>query len=546
MMDICVWINRDLDLKVEKRMGRGSTVAMLKEQLARDCVMQASRAEDIVLVLPGYKAKVLRDSQLLTDDLRDLEFGEAPAGGRGTGRAGILRAVRPAPSAMVGRWLYNGKYQYHITQGNGDTLFYNETLSSGTRISGPLEWQARGWFEVELKSLHDDKVIGRMSLVMKDPGEIVTRFKNINKEEWGTTMTARLVAPVDWTPEEQEPEWFEVVFSKVLIKKTPNKDGASWGLISKGTKLQVKAARAVGASGWEWVELTPAELRRSFETSGRTEAARGFALIDGTGLGLGPLLRGPLPGEEHPEEGPPAPGDEAVCSKPPAPKLAPFLPAVPEKLMELAQGFVRQGWARIDRLGVAQDVLDRVRPEVDRMEWEMTPGQAKGDDFSFRTDRKVFFDTSSERLREDIPALNQLVDTLQNFVNIFGRVLERSPVRLHLQGRCRPMLASYGPHGRYLPHVDNGDGDGRVLTMVYYLNPDWIENLGGHLRLYPEAERRSVSLGLTDDESMVEVLPTEDSLALFRADRMVHEVRPAEKRRVALTLWFIGECGDGA
>eukprot|EP00415_Alexandrium_ostenfeldii_P004865 UN4865 len=174
----------------------------------------------------------------------------------------------------------------------------------------------------------------------------------------------------------------------------------------------------------------------------------------------------------------------------------------------------------------------------------MTPGQVKGDDFSFRTDRKVFFDTSSERRRDDIPALNQLVDTLQGFFHLLGRVLERSPMHLRLQGRCRPMLASYAPHGQYMPHVDNGDGDGRIFTMVYCLNPEWAESEGGHLRLYPEAERRAVSLGLTDDESMVELLPKEDSCAVFRSDRMVHEVRPAERRRVALTLWFIGEC-DG-
>mmetsp|Transcript_13074 Transcript_13074/g.29662 ORF Transcript_13074/g.29662 Transcript_13074/m.29662 type:complete len:550 (-) Transcript_13074:154-1803(-) len=548
MMNICIWINRDMDLKVEKRMARGTTVAMLKEQLARDGIMQVVSPDDFVLIRPGHTTKVLRDTQVLNNEMKDLEFADPPDRSSSAGKSNVVRAVQPKASSMVGRWLYSGKYQYHITEGKWGELFYNEQLSTGTRICGPLQWKDGGWYEVELKSLHDDKVVGMMSLCMKEPGEIISQFKSVNKQEWGSKMNALLVVPVSWTPQEQKPEWFEVVYSKVLVKKAPNKDGASWGLVSQGTKLQVRVSRAVDARGWEWVELMPVQLQRSFGDDASNVGSRGFVLIDGTRLDLGQLLRGPLPEEEWPSEvlpeGSVDPGevprlDEVVLSK-----AVPFLPAVPEKLVELARGFVLKGWAHVEKLGITRDVLKRVRPEVDRMEWEMTPGQAKGDDFSFRTDRKVFFDTSSERLREDIPGLNQLVDTLQGLVSLLGRVLERSPVGLHLQGRCRPMLASYGPHGRYLPHVDNGDGDGRVLTMVYYLNPDWLEMLGGHLRLYPEAERRSVSLGLSDDESMVEMLPMEDSCALFRADRMVHEVRPAERRRVALTLWFLGEC-DG-
>ncbi len=36
----------------------------------------------------------------------------------------------------------------------------------------------------------------------------------------------------------------------------------------------------------------------------------------------------------------------------------------------------------------------------------------------------------------------------------------------------------------------------------------------------------------------VDVLPRVDVLVMFRADRMVHEVRPTYAKRLATTIWF--------
>jgi len=86
---------------------------------------------------------------------------------------------------------------------------------------------------------------------------------------------------------------FEVVKSVVFVQKAPNADAARVGALKKGRVVHVKKEMAVDEDGHSWVELTNFELWRSCEPTDAND--RGFALVDGTHLGLGPLLRGPLP-----------------------------------------------------------------------------------------------------------------------------------------------------------------------------------------------------------------------------------------------------------
>jgi len=101
-------------------------------------------------------------------------------------------------------------------------------------------------------------------------------------------------------------ECFEVVFPKVFVKQEPDKDAKGWCICSRGQKIQVRHERAADADGRLWVELTLFELWRLGDEYFRMQdlqismAARAFALIDGTGIGLGILLRGPLPKSEWP------------------------------------------------------------------------------------------------------------------------------------------------------------------------------------------------------------------------------------------------------
>lgn len=48
------------------------------------------------------------------------------------------------------------------------------------------------------------------------------------------------------------------------------------------------------------------------------------------------------------------------------------------------------------------------------------------------------------------------------------------------------MVACYPPTGsHYILHVDNPNRDGRVITAIYYLNPNWDAlRSGGTLRYF--------------------------------------------------------------
>jgi hypothetical protein len=123
--------------------------------------------------------------------------------------------------------------------------------------------------------------------------------------------------------------------------------------------------------------------------------------------------------------------------------------------------------------------------------------------------------------------------------------------RLHYSGRTDLMLACYpGGGAAYGPHIDNNDGDGRehldhgrCFTLVYYLNePGWdVEAQGGALRVHcapKDARLPSSAPLLSTPHDAVDVAPCGDTCVIFRADRVLHEVRPARAERLAATVWL--------
>lgn len=84
----------------------------------------------------------------------------------------------------------------------------------------------------------------------------------------------------------------------------------------------------------------------------------------------------------------------------------------------------------------------------------------------------------------------------------------------------------------YKRHLDQfKQDDHRKLSVICYLNKDWVDEHGGLLRIY-----------LTDE--VKDVLPLAGRLVIFRSDKLEHEVLPATRERLSITGWVLDQVAD--
>ena len=89
-------------------------------------------------------------------------------------------------------------------------------------------------------------------------------------------------------------------------------------------------------------------------------------------------------------------------------------------------------------------------------------------------------------------------------------------------------LAHYPPGAIYRKHLDAFKGrSNRILTTVFYLNPDWQDTDGGQLVLYGAR-----------GEVLEQVLPEAGKLVVFLSDVFVHEVLAGQRDRFSITGWY--------
>lgn len=85
----------------------------------------------------------------------------------------------------------------------------------------------------------------------------------------------------------------------------------------------------------------------------------------------------------------------------------------------------------------------------------------------------------------------------------------------------------YTPGASYSKHIDRfRNDDARTISVVIYLNDNWLTEQGGALRLHPL------------NCPMQDISPMACRMVVFLSAEMLHEVLPATRDRMSLTGWF--------
>lgn len=89
--------------------------------------------------------------------------------------------------------------------------------------------------------------------------------------------------------------------------------------------------------------------------------------------------------------------------------------------------------------------------------------------------------------------------------------------------------AHYRPGDFYKRHYDSFKGQsGRSLSIVVYLNQDWLSTDGGELVLYAQ----------DDDDIGLTVIPNFATVVVFLSEEHPHEVLRAQRDRYSIAGWY--------
>lgn len=140
-------------------------------------------------------------------------------------------------------------------------------------------------------------------------------------------------------------------------------------------------------------------------------------------------------------------------------------------------------------------------------------GQARQVNRFNRTDQVCWIQGTSDPCSQWLAMTEQLRVTLnrQLFMGLFS---------------YESHYARYQPGDFFKRHVDAFVGErNRLVSTVFYLNPNWQPQDGGQLLLYVQGET-------------IEVAPNFGTLVTFLSEDVPHEVLPARRTRYSIAGWY--------
>lgn len=108
-------------------------------------------------------------------------------------------------------------------------------------------------------------------------------------------------------------------------------------------------------------------------------------------------------------------------------------------------------------------------------------------------------------------------------------------------------FSHYSEGSFYKRHKDAFKGEGnRVLSVVVYLNENWLDDDGGELVIYNNRLAATVTSNnctMVDgntimQEHKITVKPSFGSVVVFLSEKFPHEVLPAKRDRYAIAGWY--------
>lgn len=141
-------------------------------------------------------------------------------------------------------------------------------------------------------------------------------------------------------------------------------------------------------------------------------------------------------------------------------------------------------------------------------------------DSQIRGDEILWLENDSIDISERI-----LLDRNQEFINYLNQTcyLGISDSEIH--------FAKYEIGKFYRRHRDTFQAQkGRVLSVIYYLNQDWVPANGGNLIIY--TNENNIEIPIT-------VAPLAGRLVCFESEKLDHEVTEVFKERLSITGWLL-------
>ena len=141
-------------------------------------------------------------------------------------------------------------------------------------------------------------------------------------------------------------------------------------------------------------------------------------------------------------------------------------------------------------------------------------------DLQIRGDEILWLENDSVDISERV-----LLDRNQEFINYLNQTcyLGISDSEIH--------FAKYEIGKFYRRHRDTFQAQkGRVLSVIYYLNQDWIPANGGNLIIYTNVD--NIEIPIT-------IAPLAGRLICFESAKLDHEVTETFKERLSVTGWLL-------